>query len=237
MTQYQNRDIFHCRSCGTNFLEENEINRITITDALLLSHHARNIETNASRLCPKDHAPLKVLQGEAIPQFVQILQCTNCLGLVTSGKDLVAFKKAQHAKIAFFKNWNLPLPSLHSVLVYSFLIILGLTTLSMFGTLFTPRTTTTQASDVIRNISIQKNGDNAILYFTTPTSYKSELIFFNKNGSKELSRSLINNAPSTVHIKNMQASSITQDLTFKIMLTNGDQKIESELKQLRETRK
>lgn len=229
MQQDKHWHINHCSYCGTNVLEDNVINRISLSDAKQLTQHSGEPKIeNISHLCPYEHTPLILLQEESIPQFITILKCPTCKRLVVSGNDLVAFKKAQKSKVNFFKNWQIPLPSLHAVLVYSFLVGLGLTTLSMFGTIFTPQTTNTQARDIIKNITIHKNDSNTILYFTSIVPFSSRITFYNRSDNKILLDSIISMGNSTVHLLKIANLKPSPDIYFIIHLTNNTQKIDSE---------
>jgi hypothetical protein len=213
--------VMHCPVCGTNVLEDNAINRITLSDAKRLSIHADGPKNDTiSQLCPVDHTPLKLLREESIPQFVTILKCSECSRIVVSGEDLVAFKKAQKSKVNFFKNWQIPLPSLHTVLVYSFLVGLGLTTLSMFGSIFTPTNTRTQARDVIKNITITKNDTGYIVYFTTIAPFSSRITFYNKTTNKVLLEQDISKGQNTVHLLQIRNLEPSTNIYFKITLSN-----------------
>lgn len=228
LNQSKHWNIMHCSYCGTNVLEDNIINRISLQEARELDVHTNQPQiNNISHLCPYDHAPLSLLQEESIPQFVTILKCHICQRIVISGDDLVAFKKAQKAKVNFFKNWQMPLPSLHSVLVYSMLVALGLTTLSMFGTIFTPHTTSTQARDIIKNITISQNNANTIIYFTSIVPISSRITFYNKSNNKVLLDSVISNAFTTVHLINITSIQPSADIYFIIYLKNDSVTIQT----------
>lgn len=228
LSQNKHWNIMHCSYCGTNVLEDNVINRISLNEAKELADHSNQPQiNNISHLCPYDHTPLSLLQEESVPQFITILKCPICQRIVISGDDLVAFKKAQKAKVNFFKSWQMPLPSLHSVLVYSMLIALGLTTLSMFGTIFTPHTTSTQARDIIKNITISQNNSNTIVYFTSIVPLSSRITFYNRSNNKVLLDSIISNAYSIAHLINITSIKPSADIYYIIYLNNDTLRIQT----------
>lgn len=97
--------------------------------------------------CPICQELLTVYHGQNVPSNVAVWKCPNNHGYFFPEAELFAFKKAQETKLAYFKLWNIPLPSVASILLVS---IVGIVTLGVIaGNLSQRQTTILQAQQVI----------------------------------------------------------------------------------------
>lgn len=214
-------EVFHCLNCGGSFFEENEINRISFSEAKKITADKKTgFISAAPKLCPKDNLPMKAIQEESVPQFVTLLKCEKCQGVFTFPDDLVNFKKAQQTKLNFFKAWQLPLPSLKSILVYSFLILTTVSLLTSFHTISTNQSLKTQADDVIKSIKISAVNNITVIYFITKVPFQSEAVFFNQQTGQEIRR-IISKKPSKTHFLTVNDIAPSKTTTLKIILTSG----------------
>jgi hypothetical protein len=218
---------YHCSECGSNFLEENQLNRLTITEAVDLAHEKVDDRDYLQiKLCPRDSLPLRRLSEDSIPAFITILRCDKCHGVFLTAKDLMIFKKAQHAKVAFYKTWQIPLPSLTSVLVYSFALTFAFATFTFMQNFYQKNATPTQAESIVRNVHVVKNQAITTIYFTTDKDYSSSIIFY--KDSQPIEKGIISSIPTQAHIAKITTIQPDSTITFKIFLKSGDQVIESD---------
>jgi len=74
--------------------------------------------------CPVCQIHLAAATGENIPETVRVYTCPNHHGYFFPSGELAKFKQAQTTKIAYHKLWNLPLPSVASVLLATFAVVI-----------------------------------------------------------------------------------------------------------------
>ncbi len=140
-----NQNILHCPNCGGSFFEENGINRITVETAQKLAEDKTSDEVSGTeKKCPKDQTSLKPIFTDynrfqpisaPFPTDVTLLRCPKCQGIFAYPDDLIKFKQAQIAKIEYFKLWNIPLPSLKSVIILgatALIFVAGLVNYTLF---------------------------------------------------------------------------------------------------------
>lgn len=122
--------IDHCKNCGGAWFDHWEINRLPLEEAKKIfweSPKAGREIFGGPGLCPHCRVPLRILHLESVPPDLNIFACPQCQGNWFSHKTLWEFKKAQAAKIEYFKAFKIPLSNLTSVLLPLFLFaILGL---------------------------------------------------------------------------------------------------------------
>lgn len=73
--------------------------------------------------CPVCRKPLERTTGDNIPDAVYVFMCPDGHGYFFPTGQLAAWKNAQSAKITYHKLWNIPLPSVASVLLTGFLVV------------------------------------------------------------------------------------------------------------------
>lgn len=218
---------YHCTECGGNFLEENQLNRLTMMDAMDLAHEKSDErDYQQIKLCPRDSLPLRLLREDSIPAFITIMRCDKCRGLYLSAKDLLTFKKAQKTKIAFYKTWQIPLPSLTTVLVYSFALTFAFATFTFMQNFYQKNAPPTQAESIVRNVHITTDQTATTIYFTTEKEYSSNLIFY--KDKKVVASVIVSAVPSQAHIAKITTLAPNKDITFKVQLRSGEKIIESD---------
>ena len=183
--------VDHCPDCGTTFFDENEINRINLTEARYLSS-VKKTETISGdqKFCPRDHTSLYSYRQESIPLHITLLHCWQCGGIVCFPDDLIEFKKAQKAKLDYFKTWRLPTPRIRSLIVYGVtLLMISFATLAV-RIVSTPQTTRISAEELITNSEIITSGNIRFICFSTKTDAKSTIVFKNIRTGEEISREI-----------------------------------------------
>jgi hypothetical protein len=163
---------------------------------------------------------MKTLQEESIPQFVTLLKCEKCCGIFTFADDLVNFKKAQKTKLHFYKTWQLPFPSLKTVLVYSFILFTTVSILYSLTIINVRQSMNTQAEDVVKSIKISKIENVAVVYFTTKGAFRSKAIFYNQTTGQQTQKA-ISDKLTTVHFLTVSDITTSESITLQIILTSG----------------
>lgn len=214
------QNILHCDNCGTSFFEENGINRISqaSVEKLALDKKIEEIEGH-EKLCPLDHLRLTPLSDGVLPDGVVILKCKKCQGVLAFPNDLLNFKKAQGAKIEFFKAWTKPLPSLRTVLVISFTAVVLGSVFYQFNSFFKYYSAGAQASNLIKKISISKSGRYLLIFFKTQTPFKSKIVFQDLTNNSQIEK-IINQSPATIHQLTTGDLTLEDEILYQIVLTN-----------------
>jgi len=121
-------DIEYCPNCGGYWLDHWEVNFIpfkNIKKIIKGTPKKPNPDIGERVMkCPHCHKRLEILQGENVPLNTTVFFCPQCHGNWFPKGQLLAFKKAQEAKLAYFKTWQIPLGSVFSILLPMFLICL-----------------------------------------------------------------------------------------------------------------
>lgn len=141
--------IEHCNYCGGSLFEENEINRITVKDAekLALMKESDSI-SGGEKLSPRDGSVMERVQNDSIPQHVTLLRDATSGEIFAYAEDLLEFKKAQTAKVDYYKLWRIPMPALQQVLVLSFVMVFTGAAIYMASLLQAPQSQSIQAQEL-----------------------------------------------------------------------------------------
>lgn len=226
--------VDHCANCGATFFDENEINRISATDARLLSKDKQlDSISGTEKLCPRDHTILKTHTQESIPQFVTLLRCDKCGGIFAFADDLMNFKKAQNAKINYFKLWRIPAPALKSLIVYTFLSVAVVSSVLTITQINQRQQTTTSAEDVVSSIDIVDSQNSTLVCFTTKFPFNSELLFTNIDTNEQISRP-VSDSPQKIHCTSIDKTDIApaENILYSIVLTSDKTRIQTDPKVL-----
>lgn len=196
----ENQTILHCQNCGSSFFEENGINRITVKEAEELAKDKTTDEVSgADKLCLKDGTVLKVMDsGENIPPNATLLRCPTCKSIFVFPEDLILFKQAQEAKLNYFKAWQIPMPSLQTVVVLSFVAFAAAIIFSRSVYFQGNSISTTQAHDLIKKIYASKSGQYIFVSFTTQIPVTSRVVFRDATNGKIVKKEASTNY-TTVH--------------------------------------
>lgn len=228
------QNILHCTNCGASFFEENAINRISNTTAKMLAEDKKTSQVSgAEKICPNDHNVFRpVEESEAIPPNITLLKCDSCQGIFVFPDDLLAFKKAQGAKIEFFRAWAKPLSSLRTVLVVSFTIFVLGTVIYRSSFFLNRFSQSTQASDLITKVNFSKSGHYLLIFFKTKTALQSS-IYINDRSFNQAFLKNISSQPKTIHQLTTGELNLENDLWYKIILIDATGKeIRTEIKKL-----
>lgn len=228
-----NQILLHCSNCGGSFFDQNGINRISSESIFKLSQDKTSDEVSGQqKLCPKDKILLNSMQNDqSIPPEITLLQCSKCKGVFIYPDDLVKFKKAQEAKISYFKIWNIPLPSLQAIVVLSFIAFISAAAFSRL-VFFQSGSAPTQASNVIKKVYVSSSGRYVFISFKTELPFRSEIVFKRQNGTEV--KKQISAKKTTLHYITVTDISLSESATYHIILTdNSGKTIQTEEQKLK----
>jgi len=139
-------EVDHCNSCGGTIFEPNEINRITEKDAQKLGLMKQtDVISAGDKISPRDGSIMKRLDAKSIPKHVTLLQSESTGEIFAFADDLIEFKKAQDAKVNYYKTWHIPMPPVANVLVFSFALFASAALAYMVTLIQSPATQSIQA--------------------------------------------------------------------------------------------
>ncbi|OGK39492.1 hypothetical protein A3F34_00830 [Candidatus Roizmanbacteria bacterium RIFCSPHIGHO2_12_FULL_44_10] len=221
--QFGKNKVDHCDSCGSTLFQPNQINRISLEDAEALAKMKRSDTiSNAEKFSPTDRSPLKKMTDESIPKHVTLLKSDTTGEIFAFGDDLVNFKKAQGAKINYYQTWNIPLPALRTVLIYSFIIVSTVSVAFVASRIGGPTSQTIQAASICDGGPQVLQVENQFVVSCstkTPLSSKANIVC---NNNEETI--VINEAPAQVHLATLPLT--CQRIRF--VFSEKDQSLETE---------
>jgi hypothetical protein len=121
-------------------------------------------------VCPVCTTALLRSTGDNIPEGIFIFECPQHHGYFFPTGQLAAFKKAQKIKIEYHKLWHIPMPSVGSILLGSFILLLvsGGLVVTLRG-LQHPQPTQSEAKQILTNHAVYI-ANNTTALFTATTS-------------------------------------------------------------------
>jgi len=238
-TRLDSQNILHCEKCGISFFEENSVNRISLGTAELLAKRKveNDLISDTPKFCPKDHASLlPIVDEEILPRDVDFLRCPTCHSVLTYPDDLVQFKKAQQAKIEYFKLWSKPFPALQAVLIFSFVIVISVAGYGMFSLVSQQGATQTRASEQLSKVSIIKSGRYTLISFHTILPRISQIVIVNKTTGAQIIKQ-VSQVAKTDHLATFTDINPDEEYFYKIRLVDEDgHTTDSEEKRLEATK-
>ncbi len=186
VVQLDEIQVEHCNNCGGSLFEANEINRITLKDAQRLQlMKSTDVLDAGPKVSPRDNSPLVRIDTPSIPQHITLLQSASSGEVFAYADDLVAFKQAQDAKINYFRTWNIPVPNIAQIMVFSFALFASVG-LAYFASLVSqPSTRTSQAQTLCAGeVGIVKTDKATFVTCTTPVDLDCNVKATCKNGTQ-----------------------------------------------------
>lgn len=125
----QSQAIDECLNCGGHFLQPYVANFLSIETA-------KNIDSVLPKLkavpathptCPKCGQIMPSIKDDSVPGNVTIFTCPNNHGDFFPKGQLLAFKKAQQAKLYYHKLWGIPLKSAFAIIIPLLVIFTAIT--------------------------------------------------------------------------------------------------------------
>lgn len=214
--------FWHCGTCGSTFFEQNGINRISQQTARKIgADKTEVIDLPPELSCPRDESVLiRITDEDAVPTEVELFRCPSCYGLFASATALVHFKKAQRAKIQFFKIWGKPMPSPRAVLAFGIIGALAISFALSVSTSYMRTGQNARADQEISNILLTPVGRSVSISFITSVPFTSEVII--KDGKSSESQTIVFSKDQTrVHIGIATVPETWKDPTYQIVLTSS----------------
>jgi len=118
--------IVSCLQCGGFLLDSIAVNNLTYSMVEKLAKpNNNNFSTSfvEDKICPSCKGKLKIMREESIPQEVTVFTCDSCFNKWFPSGQLLKFKKAQEIKLAYYKEWKIPLKSIFAILLPIIIII------------------------------------------------------------------------------------------------------------------
>ena len=217
-----NQNVLHCRNCGSSFFEENGINRITEESAQKLFDDKKTDEISGhEKKCPKDQTPLVLVQDDdAVPSDVALLKCRKCKGIFTYPEDLLLFKKAQNAKVEYFKAWHMPLPSVKTVLVFTFLAVVSFSLFTSLSSIRQKSINQSQAQDLVKGFAVSKSGHFLFVSFKTAVPVTSRIVFADKTTRSKITKTVSEKA-ATLHYLSTGDVNLNDEIYYSLTLTDA----------------
>lgn len=117
-----------CPSCHGSWLRAFDANFLKSTDIELENPAEAKVSPSVSQSdilnCPVCGYKLTRAIGASIPENILAFHCPNGHGYFFPAGELSKFKVAQEAKIAYHRTWNIPLTSVATTLLMTFLGII-----------------------------------------------------------------------------------------------------------------
>lgn len=194
-------EVDHCNNCGGTLFDYNEINRISLADAEKLSlMKETNDISGTEKFSPRDGSPLKRIVDDSVPQHVTLLKSDVTQEVFAFADDLVNFKKAQDAKLEFYKTWRIPVPALSTVLVFSFIVAISVSTVLLSSQLTRPGSQTIRATELCRNgIQVFSAGKNAETVAITCETVSNMTCTVQAQCNNEVRDYVLTNTPTRIH--------------------------------------
>lgn len=223
---FDNQTVLHCINCGSSFFEENGINRISEKSAeTIASEKKQSIVSAKEKFCPRDKTKLQPLEDkESIPSHIYLLSCKTCRGVFAYANDLRAFKRAQNVKIEYFKLWNIPLPSMRTVMVFASLVLVAGSVLVTLTSFTKTASQQIQASDLVKRVEVIRSGHYVLLNFQTTVLVQSQIIFQDKTSNTSVQKN-ISTSPSTFHSLTTGDINLDDEIFYSILLIDEKGKV------------
>lgn len=175
----------HCRgywlsAFAANFISDVDIESQHPPAPLPTSHH------RFTPLCPECKTPLHVFRDENVPSSVATYRCPTGHGYFFPSGELTKFKTAQQAKIAYHKLWNIPIPSVSSVLLASVVVILLGGIIATTVAIRQKQTSVTQARQLLSSHATLPTASGTVFFVATTSIPATVTLHLPSANNKEI---------------------------------------------------
>ena len=222
--QTKNRDgmmisFGECPRCHGYFLDSFNANYVRTEDI------ERSITPPTSSqpihpVCPKCQQSMHPYQGENIPGNVRVWRCPNGDGYFFPHAELFAFKKAQEAKLSYFKLWNIPMPNVASILLVVFVGVITMGVVTTYLQAQRTQTTQIQAREIVRYQRAFVSGSSVTVAVSTTTNTNASIHI----GATIQPMTTTDHQLHTLFLNNLQPGVYEYYFTF----TNGNETTQSD---------
>lgn len=212
-----------CSYCGGIWTDQGEANFFKESDLMAIGippRHVHQVKTPSYRSCPKDATPLTRFRGESVPEGIVVYRCETCGGSWFPTGQLVKFKRAQRAKLRFFKTWHLPIASAYAILLPIFLIFI-----ITGGLIVTVRSIQeqqqleSQAKSLVGKPVVRAASPNDVfISFTTQGPVGTSLTYWKDTAPEEKITRTVNSQPQTTHSVHLFDLSANTPYVYQITL-------------------
>lgn len=211
-----------CLGCGGVWFDKGEVEAISYSKLPeLLEGKKVTPPLLTAQACSSCGCVLQPLRSQNLPREINASFCPACRGVFFSPTNLLKYKKAQMSKIAYFKNFNIPLPT-SSLLLTSIIGLLLVSTLTIGSFLRNRLDNRARAVRLISKPFITTLAANrATLTFTTQEPVVSQI---------EITASYIvqphvlpvSNTPTTLHQITLKDLHPAAEYSYKLILFDED---------------
>jgi hypothetical protein len=227
-TDNQKALIHECYNCGGHFFPSLIANFIDSSSANNIDSISPKLEKETSPnhqyKCPICNDTLINLQDDSVPQNLNIFTCPENHGHFFPKDQLIAFKKAQAAKLAYHQIWGIPLKSAFAILlpIIAIFTIVGVIPLTVNEIQKRQESRVAASIPISNPIIVPLEDGQYILSFTSKFPAKSSIKLNSKNGNEKMDISTDN---KTIHIITLKNLTPKTNYTYKIIITNKENNI------------
>lgn len=164
-----------CGSCQSYWIDGFDANYLK-SDLFTSGSTKGSPPSDMTPFCPTCGAALVPAAEESIPRSVTAYRCPQGHGYLFPGNELVKFKHAQEAKLAYHRLWNIPLPDMKSVLLGSLGLVmaigLGITVFEMQKS----RDIRSSAARVITSQTASVSAETHSVVFSAITGFQTQVV-------------------------------------------------------------
>lgn len=224
-TDNQKALIHECYNCGghffpsliANFIDTSQANNI---DSISPKSNDDPPPSHQYK-CPICNDTLINLQDDSVPQNLNIFTCPENHGHFFPKGQLVAFKKAQAAKLAYHQIWGIPLKSAFAILlpIIAIFTIVGIIPLTVSEIQKRQESRIAASNPISNPVIVPLEDDQYILSFTTKFPAKTSIQLASKNSNEKLD---VSTDYKTTHIITLKNLTPQTSYTYKITVTNTE---------------
>lgn len=221
-TDGQAQTVDECLNCGGHFLLPYTANFITVETAKNIDSvlPKSNTVPASHPTCPKCGQTMSSIKDDAVPGTVTIFTCPNNHGDFFPKNQLLAFKKAQQAKIYYHKLWGIPLKSAFAVIIPLVIVFTAVAALpTVIKQLGTSQESRVKASDILTSPLITPISDTQVLISFSTKNPAISTIQFTEGLNKSFD---VSKTPQTNHLLNVEELSPGTLYKYIIVLNIND---------------
>lgn len=203
-------NLDYCGSCGGIWSDQGEVNFLKLKNLgplLMLLPKSPTHPTIKYLLCPKDRSTLEIFKGQSVPLDLSIYYCPTCRGMFFPEGSLREFKKAQAAKLDYFKLWKIPLHSIYAILLPLLLILVlgGGLVATLVGVHQGTDVRTRAKEQISKPLVISLKEDEVLISFTTLKPSTSKIKYWLRPEiTTEVWVSIVPKTNHTLDLKNLE---------------------------------